>query len=51
LDGEAFALLRDDRLSAAGLLDPVLPIDRADEGIRLIDERPGESIKLGIASD
>lgn len=48
LEEEAFRLLRVGRLSPDGLLDPVLPIDRADEGVGLIDERPGESIKLGV---
>lgn len=48
LNDEAFALLGEGRLAAEGLLDPVLPVGRADEGIRRIDDRPEDSIKLGI---
>ena len=48
LDEEAFDLLREGRLSAEGLVDPIVPIEDADEGIRLVDERPEESIKLGV---
>ena len=51
LDEEAFDLLGDGRLSADGLVDPIVPIENADEGIRLVDERPQESIKLGVTYD
>jgi threonine dehydrogenase-like Zn-dependent dehydrogenase len=49
LNREALAFLKEGRLSVDGLLDPVVSIERADEGMRLIDERPEESIKLGVA--
>jgi len=51
LEETAFGLLVDGRLSAAGLLDPVVPLDRAVEGLTLIDERPEESVKLGVRYD
>lgn len=51
LDGEAFELFHDGRLSSENLLDPVVPIEDAAEGMRLIDERPEESIKLGVRYD
>ena len=51
LDEEAFALVRDGRLSADGLVDPVVPIEEAADGLRFVDERPEESIKLGVSYD
>jgi len=48
LSETAFSLLSTGRLPAEGLVDPVVPIRRADEGMCLIDERPEESIKLGV---
>ncbi len=49
LRSEAFALLREGNLSTDGLLDPIVPIEKADDGIRLIDEEPERSIKLGVS--
>lgn len=45
---EALALLVDGRLVANDLLDPVVPLSRAADAYREIDEHPERSIKLGI---
>ncbi len=45
----AFELLRAGDLTAEGLLDPIVPIEDAPDGMRLIDERPEKSIKLGVS--
>lgn len=45
---EAFQLLQEGRLSAAGLVDPIVPFNEAAEAYRDIDESPEKSIKLGI---
>lgn len=36
------------RLSAAGILTPIVPFEDAEEAYRSIDEHPEQSIKLGI---
>ena len=51
LTDTAFRLLRDEYLSVDGLVNPVVPLEEAAEGLNLIDERPAESIKLGITYD
>jgi len=33
------------------VVDPVVPVERTDGGIRLVEERPEESIKLGVDYD
>lgn len=38
-------------MSAEGLVDPIVPIDRAVEGIERIDEHPETSIKLCVSYD
>jgi len=42
-------LFRSGRLKVEGMLRPIVPIDRAVEAYRLIDEHPEESVKLGVA--
>ena len=44
----AFRLLRDGKLSAEGLVTPIVPIDEAAEAYREIDEHPERSIKMGV---
>lgn len=48
LHEEAFLLLREGRLRAQGLVHPVVAFGESVEAIRLIDERPEESIKLAV---
>jgi len=35
-------------INVDGIIDPVYPFERADEGYRLIHEHPGQVVKLGI---
>lgn len=51
LHTEAFALLQEDRISVDGLVHPIVPFSQAAEAYRVIDEKPAESIKLGIVAD
>ena len=51
LHKEAFALLQEERLSVDGLVHPIVSFHQAAEAYRIIDEKPAESIKLGIVSD
>jgi threonine dehydrogenase-like Zn-dependent dehydrogenase len=44
----AFDLLKEGRLSVDGLIDPVVPFAESADAYRLIDERPGDCIKLGV---
>lgn len=44
----AFRLLREKKLSVAGLIAPIVPLDQAAEAYRLIDEAPERCVKLGI---
>ena len=48
---EAFQLLREGRLSAEGLVHPIVPFSEAAEAYREIDESPEKSIKLGISHE
>jgi threonine dehydrogenase-like Zn-dependent dehydrogenase len=36
------------RIRTEGIIDPIVPFDQSAEAYRAIDERPAESIKLGI---
>ncbi len=36
------------RVSTEGILSPIVPFAESAEAYRMIDERPAESIKLGI---
>jgi threonine dehydrogenase-like Zn-dependent dehydrogenase len=47
----AFTLLRTGRLSVEGLIDPIVPFEQSAEAYRAIDERPWESVKLGVVYD
>lgn len=49
LQTEAIELLRTGAIDADGLLDPIVPVGESPDGMRLIDERPEESIKLGVS--
>lgn len=51
LDRVAFDMLASGAIDVNGLLEPIVPFDEAPDGLRLIDERPGESIKLAITYD
>lgn len=51
LHAEAFTLLREDRISVDGLVFPIVNFSQAAEAYRVIDEKPAESIKLGIVED
>jgi threonine dehydrogenase-like Zn-dependent dehydrogenase len=44
----AFDLLREGKVSSAGVLHPVVSFEDSAEAFRLIDEAPQESVKLGI---
>lgn len=48
LHEEAFAHLRDGRISAEGLIDPVVPLSEAPDALREIEANPERSIKLGV---
>ena len=48
---EAFTLLKEGRLSAEGLVHPIVPFNQSAEAYREIDEAPEKSIKLGITYD
>ena len=48
---EAFALLREGRLSVEGLVHPIVSFSESAEAYRKIDESPAKSIKLGIRHD
>jgi threonine dehydrogenase-like Zn-dependent dehydrogenase len=48
LYAEAFALLREGRLSVEGLVHPIVPFSESAEAYRAIDEAPEKSIKLGV---
>ena len=48
LHTEAFALLREGRLSVEGLVYPIVSFDGSAEAYREIDEAPEKSIKLGV---
>jgi len=48
IHAEAFELLKTDRLSAEGLVNPVVPFDRVVEAYQRIDKTPEDSIKLGV---
>ncbi len=39
------------RIRTEGIIDPIVPFDQSAEAYRAIDERPAESIKLGIRFD
>jgi len=39
------------RIKTEGIISPIVPFDEAAEAYRAIDERPAESIKLGIRFD
>lgn len=51
LYAEAFALLREGRLSVEGLVHPIVPFSESAEAYRAIDETPAGSIKLGVVYD
>jgi threonine dehydrogenase-like Zn-dependent dehydrogenase len=44
----AFRLLRDGKLTAEGLIAPIVTIDESAEAYRDIDEHPEKSIKMGV---
>lgn len=44
----AFALIRQRRVKVTGIVDPVVDFEHALEAYRMIDERPEESVKLGV---
>jgi 2-desacetyl-2-hydroxyethyl bacteriochlorophyllide A dehydrogenase len=48
IEAEALSLLAEGRLSAAGLIDPIVPMAEAAEAVRMAYEHPERSIKLGI---
>jgi len=48
LHNEAFELLKEDRLSVDGLIHPIVSFDDCVEAYLATDQRPSESIKLGI---
>ena len=48
LHTEAFALLREGRISVEGLVCPIVPFSESAEAYRDIDEVPEKSIKLGV---
>ena len=45
---EAVHLLAEGRIKTEGIISPIVPFADAAEAYRAIDERPAESIKLGI---
>ena len=48
LHNEAFELLKEERLSVDGLIHPIVPFEDCVEAYLATDQRPSESIKLGI---
>ncbi len=44
----ALALIRQRRVTVTGIVDPVVGFEDALEAYRMIDERPEESVKLGV---
>lgn len=44
----AFDLLRAGRVSAQGVVSPIVPFEESAEAYRRIDEAPHESVKLGV---
>jgi threonine dehydrogenase-like Zn-dependent dehydrogenase len=51
LHEEAFAHLRDGRISAEGLIDPVVSLAAAPDALREVETNPEGSIKLGVVYD
>jgi threonine dehydrogenase-like Zn-dependent dehydrogenase len=47
----ALRWLAEGRIKTEGIISPIVPFDEAAEAYRAIDERPAESIKLGIRFD
>ncbi len=47
----SFRLLEDGKLNVDGLVHPIVPFEQSAEAYRLIDEAPGECIKLGVTYD
>lgn len=48
LHEEAFRLLKEGRLTADGLLRPIVPFEESAEAYGVIDRKPGGTIKLGV---
>jgi len=42
------SLMRQGKLQADGLIDPVVPLEKGPEVFRLIQENPGQVIKYAI---